>query len=1108
MAPKTAGEVLLKEADQIRILGMALARGLVSGAQLREAFAQGDPLEVLQRNGVLDAEDLSILERLLAQDAQDTDPAVPLPDGFPDARSANPLASGEISEALRTLWQRPEPISGDDSGRRVLRALSLPEWRQYRNLRFVGEGGMGRIFKAYDPSLKRMVALKFLRREDPELVLRFTMEAQHQAMVDHPNVCRVYEVGEWHGQSYIAMQFLKGETLEVAAASLDLDETLDVLEQVAEAVHAAHRQGLIHRDLKPANIMVERLENGRPRPCILDFGLARGLEPSGLSVAGMLVGTTLYMAPEQARGDQAAVDRRTDVYALGATLYRLLAGRAPFGDSAGLDVVRRVQDEDAPPLRRLAPDLPRDLETIVMKCLEREPVRRYESARALAEDLRRLRDGEPILAHRPSRAYRLGKWARRNRVLVAVAGVALFSVLTLGGLAAAARVTAAARARHAQHFGQEAERIEALLRYAHLQPAHDIRPELAQARARFAALQAEAARLGRLAGDPAAYAEGRLRLALGEPEAAMPLLRRVWDAGLRTPDVALALGRCAGELYQRERQRALLIPSPELRAARLKALEAERLGPALAWLAEGRLAALEAPAYFEAQWALYQGRLDEALARAREAVAQVPWLFEARLLEGEARLRQAEEAPTPEAGARLAGEALEVCRRAAAQAPSAPAARVLLARASAQLSRCAASLEAKEAATARGLAACREGLALDPGHRELRRLEAERLVDTGALEARRGGDPEPRFAAAQASLERLQEEAPGDVAVLESLAGLWEQRVFFGGQEASRYLGATEQALRWLDLALAQEPTAVELHQAVAQAHVRRMARRTRLGQTPWEDFEASLGALRRALALQPGSPTLANAAAMLWVERAEYERTHGLDPGPSLAWIRRLARLEGSRSERLQGAAALAYGALIQVQDAAARGQATLGPLAACRRAVGDWEALDPGRDTPPLTLAEALMAVAKEALEAGGDPVELLGEAQGLLARGRARGRSNLTLDALEIRVALLEGRRGVPGALEAARRKAAALARREPGEAEGHQLLAEALLWQGDVARGLAASGRALALHPGWPEGLLVRGLLLGKAGRQQESRACLAEAAARDPRLKRRLARLAL
>ncbi|NJL26737.1 MAG: serine/threonine protein kinase, partial [Thermoanaerobaculia bacterium] len=290
--------------------------------------------------------------------------------------------------------------------------------------RLLGRGGMGEVYAAYDPHLKRSVAVKLLGHHNPEDVSRFIREAQAQAAQSHPDVCPVYEAGETAGTPYIVMKLVDGVPLDEATRDWTLERKLGILRRIAETIHSAHRTGLIHRDLKPGNLLVEQAADGEAKPYVLDFGLACSVAEGGAAADEEVIGTPAYMAPEQVRGDRHALDRRTDVYALGATLYHLLAGSPPFaqpGTSTLEAALRAIAAEDPPPLRTFG--VPADVEAIVFKCLEKEPERRYRSAQALAEDLGRYLDDVPIAARSHGRVYRFWKWTRRNRALVRVGAV-------------------------------------------------------------------------------------------------------------------------------------------------------------------------------------------------------------------------------------------------------------------------------------------------------------------------------------------------------------------------------------------------------------------------------------------------------------------------------------------------------------------------------------------------------------------------------------------------------------------------------------------------------------------------------------------------------------
>ena len=374
----------------------------------------------------------------------------------------------KTQQFLSDLESEPEHEDGDST------AITP----RYEIQGLIGSGSMGNVFKAYEPKLQRLIALKFLRKDDAAVLEQFLREARLQARVEHEHVCRVYETGEMNGQPYIAMQLVNGLQLTEAALKMTLEEKLLVMKKVAEAVHAAHVQGLIHRDLKPANILAEDRAEGW-HPYVMDFGLARDQEHPGATRTGIIVGSPSYMSPEQARGEIRSLDRRTDVYAMGATLYELLSGVPPFHGTSGSEVLVKILQQDVVPLRHKNSSIPRDIETIVMKCLEKDPALRYPSARALAEDLDRYLKGDPITA-RPLRwPAKLFRTARKHKLVTATSAVAILSIALFSGLWLRERWHSIEQARLAQSFGQEASVIKSILRSAYTLPLHNLTNEKA-----------------------------------------------------------------------------------------------------------------------------------------------------------------------------------------------------------------------------------------------------------------------------------------------------------------------------------------------------------------------------------------------------------------------------------------------------------------------------------------------------------------------------------------------------------------------------------------------------------------------------------------------------
>jgi serine/threonine-protein kinase len=1051
------------------------------------------------------------------------------------------LTTLEGEDDLGTFLDRPaiealggEPKDGAAASREE--GAPLGRWDRYEVRRLLGSGGMGEVYEAFDPRLQRSVALKVLKAGDPSLVERFQREARAQARIDHPHVCPVYEVGEVEGRPYIAMQLVAGKTLAEAAGELDLEQRLRVMVAVCEGLHAAHRTGLIHRDVKPGNVMIGDDGDGGLGVWVMDFGVAWDPGSPALTQTGSMLGTPNYMAPEQVSPSVGPLDRRTDVYGLGVTLYRLLTGRSLFSGQSSIEIMRQVLEREPTPPRKLVPSLPRDLETIVLKCVEKDPARRYPSARALGEDLRRYLDGEPVAARRATWTYKLAKKAGKHRALVGVAAAALILVLAATAAAVQARLQSRAAAATAQRFGRDVESLEWLQLASHQMPLHDVRPERELLRRRMEAIEARMEELGEVARGPGLYALGRGHLALQEYEKAEELLTRAWELGYRAPEVADALGRALGERYGAALAEARRLADPAARDARRRQIETRFREPALHYLRAGQGGAADAPALTAARIAFYEERHEESVAQARAAVAAIPWLYGAFRVEGDAELARAAEAERRGDYDRAAAgyEAAETAyRKAAAIGESDPETHLALCR----LGRPRVLLASNrtggdlEPYVAAAVADCGRALEADPERADAVAEMASLHSYKAEATLRRGEDPGASLVLAEETARRAVALAPGAAAsylalglalsikserqaqlgedsrpaLEDSIASIehvleldpeWAHAWHLLGYSlielarAERRRGGDprpllERAIASAErsLAIAPEVANTYLGLSVALYQLARVAERREEDPLPFLDRGADV--LRQALERDPNLGfAYLNLAAILH-RAAKYRIRGGIDPRPAYSEVE--ATLETALTHYPDP---FAYFNLGHVNVSRARYEAGAGrdPLPWLERArekLARGIELAPGRSGPPASLGEAWLLEASWIERRGGDPSAALAKAEAGAAASLALSPTEAEGLLLAGRVATAQGRRlalrGESPAEAFARARRSIDAAREQGAEEADARLALAALeieeGRQEAAREEAGSvlERALALNPGLvlDYGLALRG-----------------------------------
>lgn len=439
------------------------------------------------------------------------------------------------------------------------------------------------------------------------------------------------------------MQFIDGIPLQEAIKRLNLEQKVVIFKKISQALQEAHKKGFIHRDIKPSNILIEFKDDGEIKPYIIDFGLVREIERSELSFPGTIIGTIGYMAPEQIKGNFEEIDRRTDIYGLGLTMYFALSGKKPF-DIDEMDGFEKFIEKEIIPLKKINKDIPRDLEAIILKCTEKEKSERYQSAKELQEDLENFLKGEPESAKLPNFAYIFLKKIKKNKIffffsLVLMALILIFSLYSV-------HIKNIERKQRALaiEFSQQAKYIEDMLWYIYSSKIHNIKPQIELAREKVLDFERGFKSYGEIGSGPGYYALGKCYISLGNFKKAIEYLEIAQNKyKFKTSDMPYLIALSNIMVFFEEKERVLRIEDPDLKEKELKKIENKYLKKAERFLEESKREEIEAWEFLEALKAFIKKNYRESLKKIEITKEKLPWLFENLKLEGKIYKSIAEE---------------------------------------------------------------------------------------------------------------------------------------------------------------------------------------------------------------------------------------------------------------------------------------------------------------------------------------------------------------------------------------------------------------------------------------------------------------------------------